>query len=1597
VAFYFALRIADESPTSRYVGQPFQAAGQARKPAPPIWTHYLGFGVFLGAAVASKISVWSFGAIVALAALIAIERRRTNDERRTTNDELGRWSLVVGPLSLLVFAAVVSLVAFRVFQPYAFQGPGFISLKLNPAWLGNMSEVQRLVNGDIDYPPGHQWTDRIPYVFPWVNMVVWGMGLPLGLAAWAGWLLAIFRSVRSRWSGWALALGFGAILVFTTWASAAFSGRAALMSLALAGAWIIAWLTRVGREWRQHLLPVAWIALTFVYQGGQFVKSLRYLLQIYPFLALMAAWLLVWLWDNLQGSGNQGSGNRGSGNQEIKSVSLIPNSLIPQSLIPHSLIPQSIAGGLILVVLGGSIAWAYAFTRIYTRPVTRIAATRWVYANVPAGATIYYQTGGQERQTQVGIPNGFTWNENGQANVTSFELPEAGQVTGVSLNHLADPARRSAPVTFEVLISPDSIPDNALAGGRTTAVLGDAPTLRGKQLDIPLGPVPVEARRRYFLITRPVMGAPVQTFGSIVANEHWDDAIPLRMEGRDGFGMYRGIDVENYAEDEPGKLDKLVRWLTDTDYIMLTSNRLYGSIPRLPMRYPMTTRYYALLFSEQLGFKRIATFESYPTLGSLTFPDQETVADALHAAGVKDTSKLVNEPASGWFPRAEEAFSVYDHPRVVIFQKTNDFSADRVQTLLSQGIDWNNIRRLWPRDATKETWKARWQRVPLVGGVLASFIGRPETGGPPPAIAGEDVNRELLLTDRQRRIQQTGGTWSEMFDARSLVNTNPLAGLIAWLLAVELLGLLAFPVAFVVFRNLGDRGYTFAKTLGLLLVSYAAWLAGSLGWLPYTRTTLGALVLLLALIAFLIARGRRQALAEFVRERGRLLLLSDGLFLVFFLGFLVIRLGYPDLWHPATGGEKPMDFAYLNAVMKSTTFPPYDPWFAGGYLNYYYYGFVFVGSLIKLVGVVPHIAYNFTIPLLFALTALGGFGVVYNLTERRTTNLGTPILFGLAGALFVAVIGNLGEIALILNGLSQVSGLEFRSTIPGLEAVVKALVGLSRATLGGQALPFRIEWWYWNPTRVMPNGEIEEFPFFTFLYADLHAHMIALPITLMVLGLAVNLVRRVLAGSFKPPADPVGPATVLASWPVYALALGVLRPTNTWDYPTYLVVILGALLIREYQQWGRMDVRVLWEAGWRFALLVVFSVLLFVPYAQYYKTAYTSAELWKGPRTSLSDYLTIHGFFLFVVVTFLLLRAWDWVSYRLQVEGYRLNVQPPTFNLQSPISNLQSPTSNLQPLVVTAAGICLMAALVMFQQPVAAVVLPLGGLSLWLILRRPPLSLPRSTGGMGGTEESFILFLVGSALALTLAVEYVVLKGDIGRMNTVFKFYLQVWVMLAVAAAAGLAWIVEWLRQADLGMRRVWLGAFGVLLACCLLYPIFATRARVEDRFVKLPPTVDGMAYMDKAVYQDQGRSFELRFERDAINWMRENVKGSPVILEGNAPEYRWGARFSIYTGLPAVIGWNWHQRQQRSIYTQPIVENRIADVAQMYNTPDPNQALQMMRQYDVQYVIVGELERAYYQPDGLAKFDRMVGQSLDLVYENPQVKVYAVKRLVRD
>ena len=153
------------------------------------------------------------------------------------------------------------------------------------------------------------------------------------------------------------------------------------------------------------------------------------------------------------------------------------------------------------------------------------------------------------------------------------------------------------------------------------------------------------------------------------------------------------------------------------------------------------------------------------------------------------------------------------------------------------------------------------------------------------------------------------------------------------------------------------------------------------------------------------------------------------------------------------------------------------------------------------------------------------------------------------------------------------------------------------------------------------------------------------------------------------------------------------------------------------------------------------------------------------------------------------------------------------------------------------------------------------------------------------------------------------------------------------------------------------------------------------------------MAYMDKAVQIENGQDVKLADDKAAMLWLLRNVQGSPVILEAQLPEYRWGSRFSIYTGLPTVQGWNWHQRQQRSV-VPAVVERRVSQVQEIYNTTDLVRAQHLLDIYAVRYIIVGGLERATYAPEGLAKFDALAQQGyLKTGYQGGAVTIYEVRR----
>ncbi|HEY3309997.1 MAG TPA: DUF2298 domain-containing protein [Anaerolineales bacterium] len=1429
-----------------------------------VW-NVIGFGLALGASVASKINAAPLALLLPAALLVRYFKQRAlavevpTIENELLDDEYGDSEAkkpglsIESAIGLLVLGAFVSALAFRVFMPYAFSGPGFFGVTPNPKWVANISEQRAQAGGDVDFPPALQWARR-SFWFSGYNLAAWGLGWPLGILSMFG----------LGYMGWRIVKG----------------------------------------NWKEHILLWGWTVGYFLWQSIQWNPTMRYQLPIYPFLALAAAWFIF---------NGPLSFKKSSGSAKPSSARIVRLAYIG-------------LGGL---VLAATFAWAYAFTRIYTHDHSRVQATRWIYQNVPGPYNLKInQPGGSTYTQPMPIPQGFILNQAAPYDV-QFTAFASGILKEITLAHTAN-VGNPATQTLNVSISsePDMPPGQSLANASLTSPFGIGTDPRGEAYTLKFDkPVIVEKDRNYFL--RFTTNGYLSMSGSAPVHEtSWDDGLPLRMDGYDAYGgIYRGdLNFEMYWDDNADKLNRFETNLDAADYVFITSNRQWATTTRVPERYPLSSAYYRNLlgcpedkdviwcynvavpgmFKGKFGFDLVATFTSFPELFGFQINTQF----------------------------AEEAFTVYDAPKVLIFKKTESYNSKTVQSLLG-AVDLTKVIHVTPRQAG---------RIP----------------------------GDLMLPLDRLAADRSAGTWSELFSYEAFQNKYPLAGLIIWYLVIGLLGFFTWPLLRLLLPGLPDKGYPLARLSGLLLLAYLVWLPASLG-AEYSRTNIALAYGLIIVVGAVIMFIQRDVILRELRSKGKYYLMVEGLFLAFFLFDLAIRLGNPDLWHPARGGERPMDFSYLNAVLKSTSFPPYDPWFAGGYINYYYWGFVLVGTPIKLLGVVPSIAYNFVLPSLFAMLGLGGFSVAWNLMDgfkSKNETVASPVslqlVAGIAAGAGLVLLGNLGTIQLIYHALQKMAVTNEMVDTQGVwifQRWLWAAEGIGKL-LTGSTLPIGWGEYYWAPSRVMPLGDlaITEFPLFTFLYSDLHAHMIALPFTVLAVSwsLSTLLARK------------LGPLTWLGTLAFGGLVIGVLRPTNTWDFPTYLVLgvlVTGYAIFRyaDVDFLSHLELPLLMRRGLLALLgmvsLVGFALLFYQPFAHWYGLAYTQVSRWTNEKTPIWSYWTHWGLFLFVIISWMLWETRQWLA-------------------ETPISAL----AKLKPyelwLEIGAAVFVglLLALQFILDVHVAWFAFPLAAWALVLIFRPGQPDVKR-----------LVLFMIGTGSVLTLIVEFIVLSGDIGRMNTVFKFYLQVWVMFAISAAAGLGWILAEFDQWGRRGRLIFQVGGTLLLPGALLFTFTASMDKIRDRIAPdIPFTFDSMTYMQYSTYWDQ---VELDLSKDyrAIRWMQDNVKGSPVIVEANTPEYRWGTRYTIYTGLPGVVGWSWHQRQQRALFPGEWVSDRIQEIADFYSTRDSSAARAFLNKYSVKYIVVGELEKSLYNPEGLAKFEREDGKMWKAVYQDSGTSIYEV------
>jgi YYY domain-containing protein len=447
------------------------------------------------------------------------------------------------------------------------------------------------------------------------------------------------------------------------------------------------------------------------------------------------------------------------------------------------------------------------------------------------------------------------------------------------------------------------------------------------------------------------------------------------------------------------------------------------------------------------------------------------------------------------------------------------------------------------------------------------------------------------------------------------------------------------------------------------------------------------------------------------------------------------------------------------------------------------------------------------------------------------------------------------------------------------------------------------------------------------------------------------------------------------------LGLGAVFAINLWELPAYLGLTLAALLLRSRLATGR------WQIGRNvlgFVGVAGLAYLAYWPFHAHYKALYVGLGAVEA-GSALGPFLTVWGFFLFILASYLIVALVESEGARWMMTAWRHRTRFARFRrLSRRLGDGPAPSLWLA-LIALAIGLVMGVGLEWIGEPVLALMVPLVVAAGVLLLRRQV-----SAG------EQFTALLAFAGLGVVAGTEVMFLKdflagGEWYRMNTVFKFTTEAWVLIALASAMTLPTIWRGLRSVPT-IHLAWVGVFGALLLSTLVYPIYGTAARVDDRFPGGRPvigTLDGMAFMQVGEYRwPDDNVVELKYTYDALHWLLNNVQGTPVVAEANIGYYREGGlQVASYTGLPALIGF--HQSEQRYDFQ---VGPRASKADALFRTSDVRQALDIIHELHVSYIYVGQLERAWYPAPAIRKFEDMRELGLlEVVYANPKVTIYHV------
>ena len=704
-----------------------------------------------------------------------------------------------------------------------------------------------------------------------------------------------------------------------------------------------------------------------------------------------------------------------------------------------------------------------------------------------------------------------------------------------------------------------------------------------------------------------------------------------------------------------------------------------------------------------------------------------------------------------------------------------------------------------------------------------------------------------------------------------------------WLLAF-LMGMVAMPVAGRLFAGFEDKGWMFSKVLAIAVTGLLTWLLVSVKILPFTAAAcIGVCVVCAAGCGVLFHFQLKKGIDCLPAGKGNLVFREEVLFFVFFLMWTYFAGFRPQ----AYGTEKFMDYGFMEAMMRSTTLPARDLWYSEGTINYYYGGQYFAVFLTKLSGSKVELTYNLMRTFVAAFAFSLPFSLVYQMSVDRLRDCGKK---GLAE-------GTFGKSA--VNQVEKVRG--WRRFVPvaaGLTAgLAVSIAGNMHYVVYSKIIPWiqKLQgkevdsYWFPDATRYIgynpdvPDKTIHEFPCYSFVLGDLHAHVVNVMFVLFLVGLLYAWMRSVRmreAVIGRPGRKEFWKKQLLMPHILLAaVMIGMFRFTNYWDFLIYFVVTGGVILFANVVQFEGKVKRILAVTAAQAVEIVIIFYVVSLPFTLQFDSMFKGVGIAQY-HSMIHQLLILWG--LPVVLTVMLIGCIVWE--KVKVRGSQK-------------------------------------------------------MSLYRLMKA--VSVP----------DLFVVVMGLCAIGLIAIPEFVyvrdIYENGHARANTMFKLTYQAYMLFGMTMSYGIFRMIVTAREKVFKVVSV----IGLVLLCWTfgylgisVHSWFGDVWKVSDY-----KGLNATSFLENDFAEDVG----------GIQWLKENVKGSPVVLEANGDSYTGYERVSAMTGLPTVLGWYVHEWLWRDD-TADLNQKR-ADVESIYTSSDVEYVKELVEKYGVSYIFVGAKEREKY------------------------------------